>query len=203
MRDDFGVVRSTHIKALEAIPSTTRTQLASQGVTVDVCDDLFQSFGWRAVSDPTTFSGVTGRFTGSATRVATAQPQTTASLIEGKTMLHEIGHALDVCFLAAVGSPNGITPAAPGYTNASGLTGAISNEKALVDLFTPVKNAGVYYRSTVTEWIAQIAMLYWAPQISGFTATSHRNTLIDEVTNNNVSLYNSVVSYMQGIGAFL
>jgi hypothetical protein len=78
--------------------------------------------------------------------------------------------------------------------------GYISSEQAVIELFEPHEGDGGYYRSLITEWVAQMCMLFWAERIDGFTATSYRNGLITDIGGSGV--YDDFVSYMQGIGAF-
>ena len=252
----FATFSASHARALSGIPAATRTLLGGVGAAADVvqnvataADPLFTAISWRGIFDPTADSGMSGLTTG---RWGAAQRSTVvapADGIEGRTMLHELGHVMDFNFLPASGHPQGIDPWAPAdytryfyypdgttveyrqdffwtltvegyrerhysmagavlsddtFTTPRGLSGHISEERTIVELFTPIEIPGGfgtdYYLSTIREFVAQMCFLYWCQFTPGFLATSTRDVLIAQTGGSTV--YANFVSYMQGIGAF-
>lgn len=74
----------------------------------------------------------------------------------------------------------------------------LTGEQELIDMFTPIQDSGVYYRSNITEWFAQMCLCYWFDDGFGLYPAG----LIPTVTNSTPSIYTDFVSYMRGIGAF-
>lgn len=104
----FSTIADGLDRAMLAIPADTRAALGSLGCVADVVrvNQLFEAVSWRGTFDPSADSGISGRQTG---RFAAAGA-TAGSTIEGRTMLHEIGHLMDTYWLTADGHPGGINP---------------------------------------------------------------------------------------------
>jgi hypothetical protein len=116
---DGASIMADHEAAMAAIPSATRTLLGNSHVVADVTNDdsqdcLFEAATWRAVFDPTTSSGINGLTQstgGGATTIdidAVAYSGAQSGDLPAGTMLHELGHAMDMVYLRTQGYPNGI-----------------------------------------------------------------------------------------------
>jgi hypothetical protein len=191
--------RAAMVSAYSAIPTSTRRLLNSRGVCIDhiTGQDGYQSLSWRWM-DPlsTAWSGVSGFFT-EGTNVATAPIDNGSP--PGRVGLHELGHALDYVYLPAIGQPDGINPASAPY-------GPIHSETDFVALYAALTDKpGSYYRSTITEWVAQASAVYWATHIPGYdyTAEASWTALRNVLTNSDTGLWDDLVDYMVGIGAWL
>ena len=248
----FSTAAASHVRGLLAIPSATRTMMGGRGVVADVVRNmsttgtgLFESISWRGVFDTTADSGILGLTTGNYA-AARSTPSTPSTGVDGKVMLHELGHAFDQTFLPSIGHPDGIDPYVPPdgtvdtywspggalktravishdanfeyvwvrnydtdgttllsefyFSTPLGQGGRISGEAGFMTIFKTIQDSGVYFRSEPDEYFAQCCMLFWALRISGFSATTAWNDLVNEVGG--ITAYNSFVSYMQGIGAF-
>jgi hypothetical protein len=229
----FSAIKSAHISALESLPSLVPAYLDSVDQFVEITSDssgyLYETIYTRSIFDPSWDSGASGRY---GPPSVMAYPWLVSNdLVDGKVMLHELGHAWDQWGLSAAGHPYGVAPTfmfngslVSGSTNAYDditITGTFSwfgitivstrfiyeptrtmyvltdaddndypsswtprtgamfrDEQDILELYATVADKpGSYYRSTITEWLAQCFMLCWADHVPGYDPTAHASAV--------------------------
>jgi hypothetical protein len=210
--DDFGTIRSAHVRAAHVLPVSTRKVFEKAGVCADIvrAKDRVEVVGWDSLTEglwrrgTTDYSGL-AQTSGTygyrmANAVASWAPHDT---FDGRVMLHELGHALDYEYLANRDAA-GIYAAAPSGIDVTGPNpGYLSSERTLVDLYAAVTDKpGNYYRSQATEWVAQIAMTHWMHEMDlDGTQTTALEGLIGDVTNHDSGIYDDAIDYLISVGA--
>lgn len=236
----FSTIKAAQLTALESLPTLVPTYLASVGQFADVSSDtsgyILESLHAREIFDPTWQSGAFGFYSDPA---VTAYPWV-GSAVDGRTLLHEIGHAWDRHGLSGAGTPHGVDPVA-GYSpnaydeityydtiNYFGIIlvrqvytfeptryqvvaydaddtayefpwyerqpGHFQQEQPVVDLYATVSNkSGSYYRSTITEWVAQCFMLCWADHVPGYDSSAF-DGLVTEIGGTTLANGQSILS---------
>ena len=234
----FSTIKAAHIATLAELPTLVPTYLGSIGEFVEITSDsgsayvygsqsgpMYEPMHSREIFDPTWASGIFGRY---GPPSIMAYPWMSGEPVDGRVMLHEIGHSWDAWGLSAAGTPYGVAPRdnySPNAYDSITYTGdpfdyfgftivevrydfeptrymytliadddtefpsswivrtpaRFQEEQAIVDLYASVADKpGSYYRSSMTEWVAQCFMLCWADHVTGYDPTAHA-TLVTEV----------------------
>jgi len=123
----FADIKAGHINALESMPSGTLDGLGARGIFVDIGSGtnnytygsttgyVFESIHARVIFDGAWNSGANGQFNDPSVQAVTWLVSNGA--VDGRVMMHELGHAVDQYGLADAGHTWGVDPMAPGSPN--------------------------------------------------------------------------------------
>jgi hypothetical protein len=106
----FSAIEAAAVNAMSGVPLSLTSYMGAAGQCVDIVHlDLLESLGARDVLDPSWSSSASGRFY-NPVAIAQKWTQATNGTLDGRTMLHEIGHTWDRYALGSVGATWGIDP---------------------------------------------------------------------------------------------
>jgi hypothetical protein len=196
--DSFGEILTAHRRGLASLPVSARRLMGRAGVMAHIVSPkssrgasevLLEAPYQRSQDAYTAGSAVQtlGQFANGSAQSCAWWNGNAGNTIDGRVMLHELGHAWNYNALTLLGIGSGY----------------LSNLSAIQAIRATITSNGSYYQSNADEWMAQILFIYWAYQIPAILSgeTSALATLKNDVTSNDTSKYDAVIAHLVSIGA--